>query len=41
MTHRQATLNDCALLAELKHQLIHDGGAEVEMKLWIHFFVII
>jgi GNAT superfamily N-acetyltransferase len=24
MTHRQATLNDCALLAELNHLLLHD-----------------
>jgi predicted acetyltransferase len=26
MTHRQANLKDCALLAELNHQLLHDEG---------------
>ncbi len=26
MTFRQATLNDCAVLAELNHQLIRDEG---------------
>jgi predicted acetyltransferase len=31
MTYRQATLNDCALLAELNHQLIHDEGHRNKM----------
>jgi predicted acetyltransferase len=44
MTFRQATVNDCALLAELNHQLIRDEGhrnamteAELEqrMKSWL------
>jgi predicted acetyltransferase len=31
MTFRQATLDDCALLAELNHQLIHDEGHRNKM----------
>jgi predicted acetyltransferase len=31
MTHRQANLNDCALLAELNHQLIRDEGHRNKM----------
>jgi predicted acetyltransferase len=31
MMHRQATLNDCALLAELNHQLIRDEGHHNKM----------
>jgi N-acetylglutamate synthase-like GNAT family acetyltransferase len=40
MTFRRATLNDCALLAELNHQLIRDEGhrnkmtvAELELRM--------
>lgn len=40
MNHRRATLNDCALLAELNHQLIRDEGhrnpmtvAELEQRM--------
>lgn len=44
MTFRRATLDDCALLAELNHQLIHDEGhrnrmttpqLEQRMKGWL------
>jgi GNAT superfamily N-acetyltransferase len=44
MTFRRATLNDCALLAELNHQLIRDEGhrnpmtvpeLEQRMKSWL------
>jgi predicted acetyltransferase len=44
MTFRQATLNDCALLAQLNHQLIRDEGhrnkmtvpeLEQRMKAWL------
>ena len=44
MTYRAATLADCALLAELNHQLIHDEGhrnpmsvpeLEQRMKRWL------
>src|ERR1022692_4439081 len=31
MNFRLATLNDCALLAELNHQLIHDEGHRNKM----------
>jgi len=31
MMYRQAILNDCALLAELNHQLIHDEGHRNKM----------
>lgn len=31
MTFRRATLNDCAKLAELNHQLIHDEGHRNKM----------
>lgn len=44
LTHRPATLEDCPLLAELNHQLIHDEGhrnpmtvpeLEVRMRGWL------